>query len=123
MVGQHRSGRVAEQMKKEIAAILREEIKDPRIGFVTVTGVEVAGDHRHAKVFVSILGSEEEKAHSMEGLNKATGFVRSEIAKRIRLRYTPEIIFKYDESIERGIHISSLLHQVIKEETDEQHDS
>lgn len=108
----HRAVRLGEEMKKEIAQMLRDELKDPRIGFVTVTKVDVANDLGHAKVFVSILGSEEEKRQSMQALIKATGFVRSEIARRIRLRYAPEIVFKLDESIEQGVRIASLLEQV-----------
>lgn len=103
---------MGEQMKKEIAQILRDELKDPRVGFVTVTSVEVSGDLRHAKVFVSVLGDEEAKKQSLEGLQKATGFIRREVGQRIQLRYTPEIVFKFDASIEHGDKIARLLSQV-----------
>src|SRR5690625_5620470 len=81
-----RANRVAEQMKKELGDILTRKIKDPRVGFVTITDVEVTGDLQQAKVFVSILGDEQEKHDSLLGLSKAKGFIRSEIGKRIRDR-------------------------------------
>lgn len=108
----HRANRVAEEIKREVTQMLRDEIKDPRIGFVTVTGVEVTPDIRYAKVFFSVYGNEESKAQSMEALEKARGFVRSELGKRMRLRYTPEISFKFDTSIEYGAKIMKLLEGV-----------
>ncbi|MCL4516998.1 MAG: 30S ribosome-binding factor RbfA [Firmicutes bacterium] len=104
--------RLKEQLKIEISDIFKKELKDPRVGFVSITDVEVSGDLRHVKVFVSIMGDEESKAQTMEGLERATGFVRTEIGKRIRLRYTPEIRFKMDNSMERGARIFELLNQV-----------
>src|SRR5690606_18592629 len=103
-----RTGRVREEIKKEASDIIRR-LKDPRIGFVTVTDVEVSNDLRHVKVFVSIYGDEPAKNGTMEALRKATGFVRTEIGKRIRLRHTPEIHFEFDESIARGARIFELL--------------
>lgn len=114
-MGKHRVGRVGEALKEEISQIVREELKDPRVGFVTVTGVEVAPDLGHAKVHVSIMGNEEQVKDSIQALNRAAGFVRSELGKRVRLRHTPEIVFKLDQSIEHGLKISHLLHQVIEE--------
>lgn len=108
----HRANRVAEEIKREVTQMLRDEIKDPRVGFVTVTGVEVTPDMRYAKVFFSVYGNEEDKAQSMEALEKAKGFVRSELGKRMRLRYTPEISFKFDTSIEYGAKIMKLLEGV-----------
>lgn len=104
-----RANRVGEQMKKEIGQILQQELKDPRIGFVTVTGVEVTGDLQQAKVFITVLGNDDEKENTLRGLAKATGFIRSEVGKRIRLRKTPEIFFEFDESIEYGNRIETLL--------------
>ncbi len=109
-----RASRVAEQMKKEIASIIEHQVKDPRIGFVTITKVEVTNDLRHAKVFVSSLGTEEERKKSMEGLEKAKGFIRSEVAKRINLRYAPEILLRVDDSIEHGVKISRILSEINK---------
>lgn len=108
----YRVDRLREQMKAEISDILRREMKDPRLGFVSVTDVEVSQDLRHAKVYVSILGDETAKKDTIDALQGAAGFVRTEIARRIRLRHTPEIIFRLDESIERGARIFELLEQV-----------
>lgn len=109
--------RIAEQMKKEVANIIETELKDPRIGFVTVISVDLSNDLRHAKIFVSILGDEQKKQESLEGLHRATGFVRSEIARRIKLRYTPEIQFVLDTSIEHGVKIAKLLSKVNEEDS------
>ncbi|MBE3581592.1 MAG: 30S ribosome-binding factor RbfA [Thermoanaerobacteraceae bacterium] len=117
-----RAERVAEQMKKEIAQILRDKIKDPRVGFVTVTAVELSSDLQHAKVYVSIYGDEQEKKQTLEALARATGFVRREIGRRIKLRLTPEIVFKFDESIEHGDRIARLLYRIKAEEA-EKHES
>jgi ribosome-binding factor A len=107
-----RANRVAEQMKKELGGIIGQKLKDPRIGFVTVTDVEVTGDLQQATIFISVLGSESEKEDTLKGLNKAKGFIRTEIGQRIRLRITPEINFEFDESVAYGNRIDSLLRQV-----------
>jgi ribosome-binding factor A len=112
----HRANRVGEQMKKELGDIIGRKIKDPRIGFVTVTDVEVTGDLQQAKVFISVLGDEEQRENTLKGLAKAKGFIRTEIGNRIRLRKTPEIIFEWDESIDYGNRIDTLLHQLHKDE-------
>ncbi|MCI1857932.1 MAG: 30S ribosome-binding factor RbfA [Sporolactobacillus sp.] len=104
--------RVAEQMKKEMSDIIERRLKDPRIGFVTVTGVEVTGDLQEATIYISVLGDEEKQTATMEGLTKAKGFIRSEIGRRIRLRKTPEIQFKFDRSIEYGSHIDRLINDL-----------
>jgi ribosome-binding factor A len=115
-----RPNRVGEQMKKELGEIISRKIKDPRIGFVTVTDVQVTGDLQQAKVFISVLGDEEQRQNTLKGLAKAKGFIRSEIGQRIRLRKTPEIIFEFDESIDYGNRIESLLHEIQKEQNDDQ---
>lgn len=107
-----RAQRLSELMKKEISDIIQKGIKDPRIGFVTVTDVDVSNDLRSAKVFVSVFGSDDEKLRTLEGLESAKGFIRSEIGKRISLRFTPEIIFRFDESIARSARILELLKTV-----------
>lgn len=104
-----RSHRVAEQMKKELGDILARKIKDPRVGFVTVTDVEVTGDLQQAKVFISVLGDDKKKRDTLLGLAKAKGFIRSEIGRRIRLRKTPDLIFEFDEAFEYGSRIDSIL--------------
>lgn len=111
-MAKHRPNRLAETLKEEISQLIRVELKDPRIGFVTLTSVEVAGDLAHAKVYISVLGTEDEGKISLEVLNRAAGFVRSEIGKRIRLRHVPAIVFVYDPSIEHGAHIAKLLKDV-----------
>jgi ribosome-binding factor A len=108
----HRANRVGEQMKKELGDIISRKIKDPRIGFVTITDVEVTGDLQQAKVYISVLGDDEQKENTLKGLAKAKGFIRTEIGHRIRLRKTPEIIFEWDESIDYGNRIETLLHQL-----------
>ncbi|RWR14160.1 30S ribosome-binding factor RbfA [Siminovitchia fortis] len=107
-----RAHRVGEQMKKELGEIISRKIKDPRVGFVTVTDVEVTGDLQQATVYISVLGSDQEKEDTLKGLTKATGFIRSEIGHRIRLRKTPEITFEFDESIEYGNKIEKLLKDI-----------
>lgn len=108
--------RVAEEMKKEIADILRNEVKDPRVGFVTITSVELSTDLRTAKIFVSIFGDKEEQRKCLEALHKATGFVRREIGRRIKLRHIPELVFKFDSSIEHGDKIARLLSKIVEPE-------
>ncbi|QXE03137.1 ribosome-binding factor A [Terribacillus aidingensis] len=107
-----RANRVAEQMKKELGDIISRKIKDPRIGFVTVTDVEVTGDLQQAKVYISVLGEEKQKNNTLLGLAKAKGFIRSEIGKRIRLRKTPELAFEFDEAVEQGNRIEHLLKEL-----------
>lgn len=107
-----RANRVGEQMKKELGDIISRKIKDPRIGFVTITDVHVTGDLQQATVYISVLGDEEQKENTLKGLAKAKGFIRSEIGNRIRLRKTPEITFEFDESIGYGNKIESLLKQL-----------
>ncbi|EGK13676.1 30S ribosome-binding factor RbfA [Kroppenstedtia eburnea] len=111
-----RASRVGEQVKKELSYVLQHEMKDPRVGFVTVTAVEMSGDLQQAKVYISVLGDEEKKKETLEGLEKAKGFLRTEIGRRVQLRHTPELIFKFDESIEHGQHISKLLEEVNRNE-------
>lgn len=110
-----RVNRVAEQMKKELGEIILQKLKDPRIGFITVTDVEVTGDLQNATIFISVLGNAAEKDATLKGLNKAKGFIRTEIGKRMRLRVTPEIEFEFDESIAYGNRIQTLLTQVNNE--------
>jgi ribosome-binding factor A len=111
-----RSEKVADLIRKEISEMLVKTIKDPRIGFVTITRVAVSEDYRSAKVYFSVAGTVEERQRSMEGLNSAKGYVRKELGRRIRLRYTPEIIFKFDPSIEYAIHIGEVIRHIKGEE-------
>lgn len=111
-----RTGRVSEQIKKELSQLIQTELKDPRIGFITVTGVDVTNDFSQAKVYLSVLGDEDQKAGTLKALEKASGFLRSELGKRIRLRHVPELIFKFDESIAYGSRIEKLLGEIERED-------
>ena len=108
--------RVRSLLKKEVSDIIFNQFKDPRVGFVTVTDVELSADLRNAKIFVSVMGDEEEKKNTLNVLRNGTGFIRTEIGKRIRLRHTPELLFKIDNSLEYGAKINSLLEQVKKQD-------
>lgn len=107
-----RSNRVGEQMKKELSDIIGRKLKDPRIGFVTVTDVAVTGDLQQATVYISVLGDNKQREDTLKGLEKAKGFMRSEIGQRIRLRKTPELFFEFDESIDYGNRIETLISQL-----------
>jgi ribosome-binding factor A len=107
-----RIARLRELFKEETSAILQRQLRDPRIGFVSVTDVELSHDLRHAKIFVSIFGDAAEKTRTMQALTNAQGYVRTELARRIRLRYIPQVAFRMDESIERGARVNQLLRQV-----------
>lgn len=111
-----RTTRLNEVIKEEISNILQKKLKDPRIGFVTVTAVEVSPDLRHANIFVSILGNKKEKEATYKSLTGAKGFIRSELGKKIRIKFLPEISFSIDESIEEGIRISKLIEKIHKKE-------
>ena len=112
MAKQLRIEKLQELIKQEMSKMLLNDLKDPRIGFVTVTGVEMTGDLRAAKIFVSVMGSADQVKSSLDGLNSALGFVRREIGQRVRLRFTPEIAFALDTSLNYGEHIQKLLLQV-----------
>jgi ribosome-binding factor A len=114
MATSRRVSRVSALIKREISQMLLTEIKDDRVGagMVSVTDVDVSGDLQHAKIFVSIYGTEEAKAETMAGLKAATGFVRSELGQRLGLRRTPELMFQEDRSLERGDRILTLLNQL-----------
>lgn len=114
-MSEQRAQRVAEEIKREVSNILRNEIKDPRVaalGLISVTGVDVTRDLRHAKIYFSVLGTEDEQKQTSEALMRATGFIRTEIGKRIRLRHIPEVSFHLDRSIAYGAHINQLLREL-----------
>jgi ribosome-binding factor A len=117
MATSRRVSRVAELIKREVSQMLLNGIKDDRVGtgMVSVTDVDVSGDLQHAKIFVSIYGTDAAKAETMAGLRSATGYVRSELGARVRLRRTPEVVFIEDHSIERGNKVLSLLSQLQQE--------
>jgi ribosome-binding factor A len=117
MPNPHRQEKLGELIAIELSDLLRTRVKDPRVGFASITHVQVSGDLRHAKVFVSVMGSEKEQAATIQALKHATGFLRSELAGRITIRYMPELTFKLDTSIEQGARIIELIRAIENEKT------
>jgi ribosome-binding factor A len=115
-----RKARVGDLIKREIAFIIQRELKDPGIGFVTITGVELSSDLKQARVFYSVLGDQDSKIRSASALKRATGFIQNEIGTRLRLKYTPGIHFCFDESVERGARIEELIRKIHKSERGEE---
>lgn len=118
-----RQEQIQSQLVEEISAMLRRDLKDPRLGFITITGAEISRDLRHAKVYVSILGDETQKKGSLAALRSATGLIRGEFTRRAHLRVAPEIDFRYDEGIARGARIFELLHEIESETKSDEKDS
>ncbi len=108
----HRPERVAEAIRQTVAAFLTDGVRDPRIGFVTVTAVEVSGDLAHARVRVSVMGSDEEKTKSLEGLESAARFLRVQLGRVLSLRVTPELHFELDRGVEHAQRIEQLLRRL-----------
>ena len=108
-----RRDRVAEQVRREIAELIRSEVKDPRVGMISITDVEVTPDYAHAKVFFSTLGGSAQVAEVLAGLSKASGFLRRELGKRIRIHTTPQLHFVFDESLERGMDMDQLIREAV----------
>jgi ribosome-binding factor A len=101
--------RVNEALREVLSSRIAEGLKDPRIGFVTVTGVETSPDLRHARVYVSVIGNQEERRDTLAGLEKAHGALQAQIARELRMKHTPTLSFVYDETIDRGMRITELL--------------
>lgn len=101
--------RVDEAMRAVLSDAITKQLKDPRVGFVTVTGVRTSPDLRHARVYVSVLGSDQERSASLEGLAAAHGFLQGRVAAELRLKHTPTLAFDYDDSVDRGMRISEIL--------------
>ncbi len=104
-----RMRRVDEAMRAVLSAAIAKDLKDPRVGFVTVTGVKTSPDLRHASVYVSVLGDDLERAHSLDGLRSAHGYLQGRVATELKLKHTPTLTFEYDGSVDRGMRISELL--------------
>jgi ribosome-binding factor A len=104
-----RMRRVNEAVKEVLGVTISRDLKDPRVGFVTVTGVETSPDLRHAHVYVSVLGDEQSRADTLAGLDSSRGYLQARVASELRLKHTPQLDFQYDESAERGMRIASLL--------------
>ena len=115
--------KMQEFIKQEVSSMLLREVKDPRLGFVTVTGVHLTGDLREATVYVSLFGSEKEKKESMTALEMATGFIRRELGKRLKIYYTPQISFEQDTSLDYGMHIVGLIKQIHKDDEAKKYDT
>jgi ribosome-binding factor A len=113
-VNSARSARIADQIQRELAQVIRLEMRDPRVGLVTLTGVELSRDQSHAKVFFTVLGSTSDSGDSLEGLQRAAGFLRSELARRLTTRKVPELHFTFDESVERGVRLSQLIDEAVR---------
>jgi len=111
MANSHRQEKLGELIAVELSDLMRTRLKDPRVGFASITHVEVSGDFRHAKIFVSVMGSPEDQAATMKGLKHASGYLRHELAERITLRYMPELVFKLDTSIAEGAKVLELIRQ------------
>ncbi|HEX6798338.1 MAG TPA: 30S ribosome-binding factor RbfA [Ktedonobacterales bacterium] len=112
MAKRWRQDQLGEVIAQELSDLIRTRLKDPRVGFASITDVEVSHDIRHAKVFVSVMGSDQEQHATLAALEHANGFLRHELAQRLTIRHTPELIFRLDTSIERGTHVLSLINQV-----------
>jgi len=107
--GYSRATRVADLLKEEISEMLCKEVKDPHIGFITITDVDLSKDLKHAQVFYTILGNEQQAAESADALSRVSSFIKKQLGKRLRMRYIPEIIFKYDHSLAYGTKIDHIL--------------
>jgi ribosome-binding factor A len=109
-----RRARIADQIQRSLAEVIRLELRDPRVGMVTLTGIEISRDQSHAKIFFTVLGPASAAAEAQEGLQRAAGFLRSSLAHRMSTRSVPELHFEYDESVERGVRLSRLIDEAVK---------
>ncbi|MBP6366792.1 MAG: 30S ribosome-binding factor RbfA [Nitrosomonas sp.] len=116
-----RTLRVADQIQRELADLIQHEIKDPRVGQITITAVEVTRDYSHAKVFYTTLSSKEDNFLVEKGLEHAKGFLRSNLSHRMKLRIIPQLHFVYDESVERGVRLSKLIDEAIAQDQTSHH--
>jgi ribosome-binding factor A len=111
-----RQARLADQIRIEVAEMLTGELSDPRIGFATLTRVELTADLHHARILVSVMGGEEDAAKTLEGLSSAAGYIRRELARRLGLRHVPELVFVLDHGVEESLKIESLIQKLKKDE-------
>lgn len=117
-----RSRRIAEQIQRELSGIIRLELKDPRVGMITITDVEVSHDYSHAKVFFTQLGDPEKTEETTSALRHAAGFLRSQLAHRLKLRIVPELHFTYDVSVEHGMRLSQLIDAAVASDSEQSSD-
>jgi len=118
-----RANRVAESIHKEVSSLLLKGLKDPRIGFVTITAVDVTPDLHLARVYFSVMGDEEARKNTQKGLSSSIPYIRRELGRRLRMRYVPDILFQYDSSLEYGNRIESLIREIHSDTTDDQGDT
>ena len=117
-----RTVRLGEQIHRELADLIRREVKDPRVGMVTISGVDVSADLSHAKVYYTVMGDEEARSASKIGLEKAAGFLRGKIGQAIKTRITPQLHFQYDDSPERGAHLEALIEHAVHQDAERHKD-
>lgn len=115
-MGELRVRKIQEFIKQEVSNILLRDLKDPRLGFVTVTDVRITGDLRDATVYISLFGKEEQKKDTLQALQHATGYIRTEVGRRLGIRYSPTITFQQDTSLEYGMKIDKILHDIEKKD-------
>ena len=108
-----RSARIADQIQRSLAELIRMEVRDPRVGLVTLTGVELSRDQSHAKVFFTVMGAGADAEEAGRGLTRAAGFLRTELAHRLTTRKVPELHFEFDSSVERGVRLSRLIDEAV----------
>ncbi|GAB7533601.1 30S ribosome-binding factor RbfA [Pseudomonas sp. 3A(2025)] len=120
-----RTQRIGDQMQRELAQLIRREVKDPRVGLVTITAVDVSRDVGHAKIYVTVMGQDDAAAiaQSIKVLNTAAGFLRMQLGREMKLRSVPQLHFHYDESVVRGAHLSSLIERAVAEDSQHQSDA
>lgn len=118
-----RSHRIGDQIQKEISSLLTKGLKDPRIGFVTITGVEVTPDLHLARVYYTVMGESETRANTATGLAKATPFIRRELGRRMRIRFIPDLLFVFDSTLDQSEHINRLLRAAGSGNKDDNEDS
>jgi ribosome-binding factor A len=111
-----RSRRIAEQIQRELSDIIHVELKDPRVGMITITDVEMTADNAHAKVFFTVLGQQPRIDEAAAGLQHAAGYLRSQLAQRMKIRVVPQLNFKYDASVERGMRLSQLIDAAVADD-------
>jgi ribosome-binding factor A len=111
-----RSRRIADQVQRELSDIIRLELKDPRVGMITITDVDVSPDNKNARVYFTVLGDQERVADALAGLTRAAGFLRSELSQRMKLRSVPQLRFAHDASVERGMHLSQLIDAAVAQD-------
>lgn len=111
-MGSPRSQKIADMIQREVSSLILKGLKDPRIGFVTITGVDVTADLRHAKIFITVIGEEASKAASLEGLKRSIPFLRRHLGRELRMKFAPELHFAYDDSFEYGNRIDTILKEI-----------